>query len=87
MLADVMERADVRVTQVGGRSRLALEPGAALRISSQLSQEDLDGGRAIEAGVAVFVDFARPTGPDGGVELLRAEAGARRNSRGESRRL
>jgi hypothetical protein len=40
--------------------------------------QDLDGDGAIEAPVSRFVDLAHPAGPDGRVDLIRAEANAGR---------
>ena len=74
--ADVVERADVRVRERGDRAGLALEAHAAVRIGAQFGGEDLDGDRAVEAGVAGLVDLTHAARPNGGEDLVRAEAGA-----------
>ncbi len=38
--------------------------------------EDLDGDRAVQAGVVGSVDFAHAASPELGLDLVRAEAGA-----------
>ena len=38
--------------------------------------QHLDGYRPVQAGVGRFVDFSHPTGPDRGLDGIRAEAGA-----------
>ncbi len=38
--------------------------------------QDLDGDRPLQPGVGGFVDLAHAPGPDGGLDLIRAEAGA-----------
>ncbi len=46
------------------------------RVRRDVLGEDLDGDRAVEAGVAGFVHLAHAPGPEGGDDLIRAEAGA-----------
>ena len=87
VLADVVERADVRVVQAGDGLRFALEAGAAVRVGADLGREDLDGDGAVEAGVAGLVDLAHAAGADGGEDLVRAEAGTRREGHGDGGRL
>ena len=73
--------ADVRVAQAGDGLRLALEPGAAVRIGADVGREHLDRDGAIEAGVAGLVDIAHAAGPDGGEDLVPVEAGDLRSGR------
>ena len=70
--------ADVRVAQAGDGLRLALEPGAAVRIGADVGREHLDRDGAIEAGVAGLVDIAHAAGPDGGEDLVRVVTGVLR---------
>jgi hypothetical protein len=44
--------------------------------------QDFDRDRAIETGVAGFVDLAHPAGPDGREDFIRAEAHAGREGHG-----
>jgi hypothetical protein len=76
MLAHVVQGADVRVRQRGDGLRFALEPGAAFRVGTDVSRQDLDGDAAVEAGVAGPVHLAHAACPDGGLDLVRAEARA-----------
>jgi hypothetical protein len=55
---NVVERADVRVRELGDGAGFALEAGADLGIRGEVGGEDLDGDRAAEAGIARLVDLA-----------------------------
>ena len=72
--ADVVERADVRVRERGDGAGLPLEARAAVRIGAQFGGEDLDGDRAVEAGVAGLVDLAHAAGADSRLDLVGSEA-------------
>ena len=76
VLAHIEERTDVRVGQAGDGLRFPREARAALRVGVQFRGKDLDGNRAIEAGVAGLVDLTHAARPDGGLYLIRAEAGS-----------
>ena len=76
MLADVVQRADVRVVQPGDGLGLALEAGTAVGVGAELGRQDLDGDAAIEAGVAGLVDLAHAARADGGLDLVGPEARA-----------
>ena len=73
LAADVVQRADVRMTQRGHRPRLALEALPRLGIGGDLPRQDLDGHRAIEAGIGGAVDLAHAAGPEGCVDPVGAE--------------
>ena len=73
MLADVVERADVRIVQRGDGLRLALDAGAPAGVGAAVCQEDLDRDRAVEARVARPVHLAHAACADGGLDLIRAE--------------
>jgi hypothetical protein len=51
LLAHVIERANVRVIELGNRAGFAVEPVAELRIGRKVVGKDLDGDRPIEARV------------------------------------
>jgi len=53
-LADVVKRADVRVRERGNRAGFALEACASVRVCAQFRRENLDGNRAIQAGVVAL---------------------------------
>ena len=48
--------------------------------------EHLDGDRAVQAGVAGFVDLTHPPSAEGGDDLIRSERGARREGHGSGHR-
>ena len=58
LLADVVERADVRMAERGDRLRLALEAEAELRVAGEVRRQHLDRDGAVEARVARAVDLA-----------------------------
>jgi hypothetical protein len=76
MLADIVQGTDVRVTQAGNGLRFALEAGTAVGIGTGLGWKDLDGNRAVEAGVAGAVHLAHAAGADEGIDLVGTEARA-----------
>ena len=70
VLADVMQRADVGMRQARNRLRLALEAGSAIGISGEVIGKDFDRDRAIEAGVAGFVNLAHAPGANEAEDLV-----------------
>ena len=74
--ADIVDAADVGMIQGRDGASLALEAGTQIGIASNLTRQDLDGNRSIEACVAGSVNLAHAAGPEGGDNLIRAEAGA-----------
>ena len=74
LVANVMERADVRMCESGNRFGLALEARLQLGIGRG---KDLDRHRAIEACVARLVDFAEAARTERRKDVIRAEAGTR----------
>jgi len=74
--ADIVDAADVGVVQGRNGASLALEAGTQIGIASDLTRQDLDGNRSIEACVAGSVNLAHAAGSEGGDNLIRAEAGA-----------
>ena len=71
--ADVVQPADVRVGERGDRLRLAFEPRAECGVGRELRRENLDGDRAIEAGVAGAVDLSHAAGAEQGLNFKMAE--------------
>jgi hypothetical protein len=57
-------------------SRFALETGEAIRIAGEGVRQDLQRDLAIQLGIARAVHLAHAAGPEGGENLVRAEAGA-----------
>ena len=78
LLADVMERADVRMVQAGDRLRLTLEALSEIRIVGDMRREHLDGDGALEPRVGGLVDLAHAAGADEGRDVVAAESGANR---------
>jgi hypothetical protein len=76
LIADVVERADVRMGELRDGARLAIEPIAEQRIGRECIGKDFDRDRAVEPGVSGFVDLAHTAGPEGGQDLERPEAPA-----------
>jgi hypothetical protein len=74
LLADVVERADMRVIEVRDRARFVLEAFTELQVSRDVRGQYLDRDGALQASVARFVDFAHAAGPERGLDLVRAEA-------------
>jgi len=58
LLADVMNRENIRVVKSGDRTRFLLEAAKAVGISGERSGKDLDGNIATQAVVAGAIDFA-----------------------------
>ena len=74
--ADVVEGADVRMGELRDRAGFTIEAFAELPIGRERLRNDFDRDRAIEPRVAGFVHLAHAAGPEGGDDLVRAEAGA-----------
>ena len=76
LLADVMERADVRMVQARDRLGFPLEPLAEIGIVGHMRQEHLDGDGAVQAGVGGLVDLAHAPSAEGRLDFVGAERGA-----------
>src|SRR6516162_586673 len=61
VLADVMDRADVRVIQRGNRARFTFEAPQPMLILRERSGQDLDRHMASEPGVVREIDLAHST--------------------------
>ncbi len=86
--AEIEDRQDVRMRKRGDRFRFALEPRQPVGVLRKRRRKYLDGYVTIEAGVPGFIDFAHSAGPEGGLDLVRAEsrAGGEGQTRGLYRR-
>ena len=76
---DVVEDADVRVTECGDGFRLAFETDAKSRVAGKLARQKLDGHTAIQTRVASAVDFTHSARAKGCNDLKWAEFRASRN--------
>ena len=74
VMADVVQRADIRVGQLCNRVRLAVEPLAHDRACAFTIDDDLDRDCAVEPGVAGAIDLAHPAGAERRFDLVRPEA-------------
>ena len=77
LLADVVDGADVRMTQPRGRAGLALEPLAALRVVGEIPGQHLERDRAVEPRVARPVDLPHPACAQRSGDSVGAEQHAR----------
>ncbi len=71
---------NVLMVQGGEDFRFPLESGHSFRVGRERFGENLDGDVAIEPRVARAIHLPHAAGPQGGEDLVRAEAGARRES-------
>src|SRR5260370_30926117 len=76
LVADVMERADVRMVERRDGLRLAFEAHAGIAAPGQARGQDLDRDRAVEPRVPGLVDLPHPAGADRRDDLVGAETGA-----------
>ena len=85
VLADVVQRTDVRMFEPRDVPRLALEPLAPLRIGGEARRQHLDGHRAVEPRVLRLEHLAHPALADEGDDFIRAEPRAGREHMGIGR--
>jgi len=64
LMADVVERTDVRMAQAGDGLGFALEALAGLWAEGKMRGENFDGDGAVEAGVTSAIDLAHASGAD-----------------------
>ena len=76
VIADVEERADVRVRELRDGARFAVESIAQLGIHRQRARQHFDRHRSVQPCVARSIDFAHSAGADGREDLVRTEARA-----------
>src|SRR5262249_16838106 len=75
LVADVVERADVRVRELRDRLRLSLESLPHLGGRREMLRQHFDRDRALEARVLRLVDLAHPSRSDGGQDFVGSEPG------------
>ena len=73
-VADVVQRADMRMAQARDGFGFALEPVAQIGIARDVLGQDLDRNDAVEARIAGFVDLAHAADADQAGDLIDAEA-------------
>src|SRR5207244_356771 len=76
LVADVIQRANMRMAERRDRASFALEPVTKLRISGEGFGENLDRDDAIESRIAGAIDLAHSAHADLRGDFIRAEAGA-----------
>ena len=76
LFADVVERADVRMVELGNRPRFTIEALAELAIGRQRHSQNFDRDSAIEAGVPRLVDLAHASRAEEALDFVHAEARA-----------
>lgn len=74
VMADVEERADVRVVELGDRPGLALEPRLELGIRGEAGGEDLDRDVALQTGVPGAPDLSHTPRAEGRDDLVGTKA-------------
>jgi hypothetical protein len=73
LVADVIQREDIRMVQGRDGAGLLFEPAQSIAIRCDRCGKNLDGDVAMEAGVTSAIDFAHPAGTDRGGDLVRTE--------------
>src|ERR1700739_4014903 len=72
--ANVIEVADVGMSDGGERAGFAFEAALKFGVAGKMGGQDFDGNAAVETGVARAVDFAHAASADGRDDLVRAES-------------
>jgi hypothetical protein len=75
-LLDAVDRGDARMVERGKHLRLALEAGDAFGIRSECFWKDLQCNVALKPHVTRPTDLAHAAGPNGGLNLVHADAGS-----------
>ena len=87
LMADVEERADVRMIQAGDGARFAIEALAQVRAIGQVRGQDFDRDGAVEPRVASFIDLAHAARADRGEDLVGAHRFSRKDGHAGLRQL
>ena len=85
-VSNVVQHADLGMTQRGRRLCLSLEPVAQARVVAKVRREYLDGDRAMQAGVGRTVDLAHAAGPQPRVDSIRSKLAADQGALGLGQR-
>ena len=72
-LPDVIDRDDMRVAQIGGGDRLALEAPQKLSVHRELRREHFERDLTPERGIDGAVDPRHPAPSDLGLDLIAPE--------------
>ena len=78
-VSEVVDGADVRVTQGSDGARLAIEALAKPRVRGQMRRQNLNRDAAVEAGVVRAIHLAHPAGSQESLQFVPAEACAGRH--------
>ena len=79
VLADIMERADVRVVQAGDHSGFAFEPLARLRAVQNPVRQHLHRNSSVEPNITGPIDLTHAARAERGLDLVPAQASTRDN--------
>src|SRR5205823_6600951 len=82
LLADVEQRADVRMRQRRDGPSLALETFAERSTGCHMGRQNFDGHGAIEPRIARAKDLSHAAGANGGDHFIRSESGSRLDEQG-----
>ena len=73
LMANVIEGANIGMTDAGYRTRLAIEAVARGRRIGQVCRQNFDGNRSIQACIASPIHFTHAAGPDRRSDFIRTE--------------
>jgi hypothetical protein len=76
LLADVMNGADVRMIQSGGRPGLALETLQGVGVAGEFVRQEFESDETVQAGVFSLVDHAHPAAAEFSDNAVMGDAGA-----------
>ncbi len=74
LLTDVVQHANVRVTQRREGLRFAVEPLPHFQVVCEMGRQHFDGDDAVQARVARTIDFAHSTSANGEFDFVRSES-------------
>jgi hypothetical protein len=80
VVADVVERTNVRMRELRDRARLTIESLTKARIAGKGLGKNLDRHLAIQTGIARPIHLAHATSAERAADLVRAKSGARRET-------
>jgi hypothetical protein len=81
-MANVMERADVRMIQAGNRFGFALETLAQFSTIGKMRGQHFDGDDSVQTGIFGAVNLTHPSGANTGEDFVRAQTFAREDGHG-----
>jgi hypothetical protein len=81
-MANVMQSADVGMTQAADCSSFSFKSLAQFWVSGMVIWKDLDGNDSVETSIAGAVHFAHPASADTREDFVRAQTFARENRHG-----